>query len=341
VLNNKRRYIYIVFLAILMHLLVKYFAKIGSLGDSILIDSIVYLSLTFILWEGNRIIDQKLDLKISLIPKPAKRIIVQFSISTLYIASITFVCAIAFDYFFYRLSESARIEYIVFSVVIPLVGYAIIFSAEISSRFFLQMQASLLDVEKYKAESLQAHLQNLKNQINPHFLFNNLSVLSSLVYINQDKAVNFIQQLSKVYRYLLDSRSYSLIPLEKELDFINSYTYLLKIRFEEKLIINFDISAEALKLYIPPMALQILIENAIKHNEISSDKKLTLTIASQGDYLLVKNNLQPRSNTEPSSKTGLQNIKDRYSYLTEKEIIINQSKDYFNVLIPLLVENNL
>jgi two-component system LytT family sensor kinase len=338
-LNNKRRYLYILLLAALMHLLVKYFAKVDSLGNSFLLDTVVYLFLTFILWEGNRIIDQKLDLKISLIPKPIKRILVQFSLSTLYTTGVTFMCAVLFNLIYYKLSGDAQIEYILFSVIVPYMGYVIIFSAEISSRFFIQMQASLLDVEKYKAESLQAHLQNLKNQINPHFLFNNLSVLSSLVYINQDKAVNFIQQLSKVYRYLLDNRSYSLITLAKEIDFIHSYTYLLKIRFEEKLIIDFDIAPEAMRLYIPPMALQILIENAIKHNEISSDKNLVLTIASQGNYLMVKNNLQLRTNTEPSSKTGLQNIKDRYKYLTDEEIVIEQNKDYFRVLIPLLKDN--
>lgn len=238
-----------------MRLLVKYFAKVDSLGNSVLIDITVYFSLTLVLWEANRIIDQKLDTIFSLILKPTKRISAQYLLGVFTISCITFICAVVFNYFHYRLSGSAQSEYIVFSVVIPLVGYTIIFSAEISSRFFLQMQESLLDVEKYKAESLQAQLQNLKNQINPHFLFNNLSVLSSLVYINQDKAVLFIQQLSKVYRYLLDSKSYSLITLEKELDFINSYMYLLKIRFEDKLIIHLDISQEAKKYYVPPMAL--------------------------------------------------------------------------------------
>ena len=320
----------------MLHILIKYFAKVGNVGGNIVFDLIIYLTTTIIVWEGNRYIDKKLDHRISLIPKPARRIFIQFPLGAGFTILASFILAQVFNLFYYQLAPEPKREYIVFSVLIPFIGFVIIFTIEIGSRFFVQMRRSLIEVEKYKAESLQAQLQNLKNQINPHFLFNNLSVLSSLVYINQDKAVNFIHQLSKVYRYLLDNRSFALVSLDKELDFIHSYTYLLKIRFEDKLLIHFHIPPESMDLWLPPMALQILIENAIKHNEISSEKKLTIIITANQQELEIRNNLQLRINTEPSSKTGIQNIKDRYAYFTSKEIIIEATKNDFVVKIPLI-----
>jgi two-component system, LytTR family, sensor kinase len=336
-LNNKRRYLYILFIAIGMHILIKYFGKVGNVGGNMFFDFFIYIFMTMVVWEGNRFIDKKLDdFKISLIPKPTRRISLQFSLGAGFTIVAAFLVALLFNDLYYQLSGLTKLDYLLFSVVIPFVGFFIIFSIEIGSRFFIQMRKSLIDVEKYKAESLQAQLHNLKNQINPHFLFNNLSVLSSLVYTNQDKAVDFIQQLSKVYRYLLDNRSFALVSLDKELDFINSYTFLLKIRFDEKLTINFNIAPESLNLVLPPMTLQILIENAIKHNEISSEKKLTINITANQNQLEISNNLQARTNTEPSSKTGLQNIRDRYAYFTNREIQIEQDKNNFTVKIPLI-----
>jgi LytS/YehU family sensor histidine kinase len=176
----------------------------------------------------------------------------------------------------------------------------------------------------------------LKNQINPHFLFNNLSVLSSLVYQDQDKSVEFINQLSKVYRYLLDNQSSELVTVEKELVFIQSYIFLLHIRFDRNLHILTDIRKEDLGRFIPPMALQILIENAIKHNEASSEHPLSISVVSDGEQLIVTNNLQLRPQHEPSSQTGLQNIKDRYRFFTETPVAVLENELSFIVKIPLL-----
>jgi LytS/YehU family sensor histidine kinase len=195
---------------------------------------------------------------------------------------------------------------------------------------------SLVEIEKYRTENLQAQLQNLKNQLNPHFLFNNLSVLSSLVYIDQDKAVDFINQLSKVYRYLLDNRDTELVSLDTELNFIRSYTYLIKIRFDKNIIFNIDVPKEKLTLLLPPLALQMLIENAIKHNEISEELPLTVDLNIKDGKLEVSNNLQLRSTNEVSSKTGLQNIKDRYKFFTDELVEVYETKDRFIVKVPLL-----
>ena len=192
----------------------------------------------------------------------------------------------------------------------------LLLSIEISTQFFRHWKNSLVEIEKYRAESLQAQLQNLKNQINPHFLFTNMSVLSSLVYKDQDKAVEFINQLSKVYRYLLDNQNNELVTVEEELIFIRSYIFLLHIRFDQNLIIKTEVKKEDRAWLIPPMALQILIENAIKHNEASSEHPLAISIISEDEKLVVGNNLQLRPQHEPGSKTGLENIRARYKFFT-------------------------
>lgn len=207
---------------------------------------------------------------------------------------------------------------------------------EVSAQFFKNWKESLVEVEKYKTESTQAQLANLKEQVNPHFLFNNLSVLSSLVYKNQDKAVDFINQLSKVYRYSLDNKNNELVTLEDELIFLNSYIYLLSIRFESSLHFEININDSLKNKFIPPMCLQMLVENAIKHNEVSNEYPLTISIFSAQEKIIVSNKIQARNNVEHSSKTGLKNIQARYSYFTNDEVIIANDGHQFSVTLPLL-----
>jgi LytS/YehU family sensor histidine kinase len=163
-----------------------------------------------------------------------------------------------------------------------------------------------------------------------------MSVLSSLVYKDQDKAVDFINQLSKVYRYLLDSGSCELTTLEDEMQFLQSYTYLLNIRYSPNIHFEIAVSEDALKTHIPPMSVQLLIENAIKHNEISSAAPLTISIRSEEMWLIVENNLQLRSTVENGSGTGLKNIRSRYQYFTDSEPEVTATETHFHVKIPLL-----
>ena len=244
---------------------------------------------------------------------------------------------VAFNNFICIQTKEVKESFIKFPIIIgTLVTFAML-TIEISMQFFQKWKDSLIEVEKYKTESTQAQLQNLKNQINPHFLFNNMSVLSSLVYKDQDKAVDFINQLSKVYRYLLDNKDTELVSLKDELTFIKSYTYLLKIRFDSNINFDFAISSISENKLLPPMALQILIENAIKHNEISNEQPLTVTISSLNDEQLeVRNNIYLRSVSEPSNKSGLPNIIARYSFFTEKPIEIIDDSKTFIVKLPLL-----
>jgi sensor histidine kinase YesM len=194
-----------------------------------------------------------------------------------------------------------------------------------------------LEMEQYKNEATTARLQALRSQLNPHFLFNSLNTLSSLVHRDADAADDFIQQLAKVYRYVLEHSDHDLVPLHAELAFVESYVYLLRTRFKEGLCVEICIGEDLRDLRLPPMTLQVLIENAVKHNIISPKQPLTIAITSDGeDCLVVKNNLQERSEKDASSSVGLANITARYEYIAQKPLTVKRTSDEFSVTIPLL-----
>jgi sensor histidine kinase YesM len=325
-----------IFVGILISLLLKYITKVNQPAHNIFYDFIASILITILVWEGNLRIDHWMNKNFPWVIKPGKRILVHLPVSMFFSASVIYLSMLSYNTYVCNLPAITRDAFMKTSVIIGIMVSIILLSIEIGMQFFKNWRTSLVEVEKYKTESVQAQLQNLKNQINPHFLFNNLSVLSSLVYKDQDKAVDFINQLSKVYRYLLDNRNIELISLENELTFVKSYNYLLQIRFDKNILFNVHVDGEYLNKLIPPMALQMLIENAVKHNEISNEQALNINISVINHYLAISNNLQLRSNQELSSKTGLQNIKDRYKHFTDKEIEIIETNHSFTVKIPLL-----
>ncbi len=211
---------------------------------------------------------------------------------------------------------------------------AIIYFIVFYLNLLYEKQHALTEIEQLKKEKLEAQLDSLKQQISPHFLFNSLSTLRTMVTDESSKV--YINKLSNVYRYLLSLSDSNLTSLKEELDFIESYLHIVKERFEEAISVSISISPEVLELQIPPLALQLLIENAIKHNVISFEDPLKIEIFDEGNFLFVQNNYQPKSSVEKSTGKGLQNIKKRYEYLSEQEIEIEVKDDYFIVKLPLL-----
>jgi LytS/YehU family sensor histidine kinase len=195
---------------------------------------------------------------------------------------------------------------------------------------------SVVQLERSKKESAEFQFEMLKSQINPHFLFNSLNTLSSLIYEDKEKASDFIRKLSEVYRRVLDTRSKYLVSLQEELEFIDSYTYLLKIRFDQKLKLNIDIQEEYRERLIAPMTLQLLIENAVKHNIISDKKPLTVNVFVKDSTLAVTNNLQRKISEEKGSALGLKNIISRYALVTDQKVNFTETDQEFKVLVPLL-----
>ncbi len=204
--------------------------------------------------------------------------------------------------------------------------------------FFLRQQREAqLEAERFKKISVQAQFQSLKSQVNPHFLFNSLNVLSTLVHKDPDVASEFIEELAKVYRYVLQNFEKELIELETELTFIESYVYLLEKRFGSSLQIELNIPSKFRTYYVVPVAIQMLIENAIKHNISSRNRPLHIYVyIDANNHLVVKNNLQLKPEKETSTQIGLENISKRYQFVSSQGIVIQQDKDFFTILLPLL-----
>lgn len=196
-------------------------------------------------------------------------------------------------------------------------------------------QQSKLENERLKQENLQAKLSLLQEQVSPHFLFNSLGTLRSMV---EEKAPReFIQRLSDVYRYLLSNKTAELVALQAELDFTLAYLHILKERFENALITEIEVGNEAWHRKLPPVTLQLLIENAVKHNVVSEEMPLQIRIFTNGDdWLVVSNSLQPRKSVNDSLGSGLSNIRERYRLLAGLDISVVKTDRHFTVSIPLL-----
>ncbi|MBL7731932.1 MAG: histidine kinase [Chitinophagaceae bacterium] len=195
--------------------------------------------------------------------------------------------------------------------------------------------------EELRRSGEQARLQVIKSQINPHFLFNNLNVLSGMVIRNNPEANHFIEEFSKVYRYILSNQDKELVPLQSELEFIQPYLFLLQKRFDNSLQVSVNIADKYKHHHVVPAALQMLIENAIKHNIASRNKPLQIDIHTNGnDTLVITNNLQLRQSVEePSTRIGLQNIRKRYELISGRNVLVNKTDKTFEVTLPLLTLN--
>jgi two-component system LytT family sensor kinase len=212
----------------------------------------------------------------------------------------------------------------------------IINSIFILDYFIDEWRISIVKAERLEKEKTQVQFDNLKNQLNPHFLFNALTSLNSLIFENQGLASQFLQHLSKVYRYVLQNKDKNFVTLQTELDFIQNYVFLLNTRFETALTITFRIEGHSRDKAIVPVALQILIENALKHNIVDKGRPLSIRIETNDDYLVVSNNLQVRKLVETSNKQGLENLKSLYAFLTDKPVRINSDEAEFSVGVPLV-----
>ncbi len=203
--------------------------------------------------------------------------------------------------------------------------------------FFSKWKRQTIEMEQLRTQQLRSELSVLKNQISPHFLFNSLNTLVTLIHENQDQAAKFTEKLSEVYRYILQYKDRELVRLSSEIRFSNAFIYLLKMRFEEGLNIQVELNDAEKEKYIAPLTLQMLVENAVKHNVVSKSQPLTIQIYSEkGNTLLVKNNLQPKQAEGKSTYTGLENIKSRYALLTNREVDVIKTRDHFMVALPLV-----
>ncbi|WP_407704311.1 histidine kinase [Winogradskyella bathintestinalis] len=204
--------------------------------------------------------------------------------------------------------------------------------------FYNRYQKNKIKEQKVIAGTASAKFDALKNQLDPHFLFNSLNVLTSLIEENPENAQKFTTSLSKVYRYVLEQKSKELVTVDEELNFARTYMSLLKMRFEDSIIFEIPDKASNPESKVVPLSLQLLLENAVKHNMVTTTKPLHVKIYEDRDHLVVMNNLQPKQIVKKSSGVGLENIKQRYQLLSNKTVQINQREKDFAVAIPMLTK---
>ena len=219
---------------------------------------------------------------------------------------------------------------LVITLIVSLVFHAIFFYKALSEKKVVEQQIV--------AKTETAKYESLKSQIDPHFLFNSLNVLTSLISENPAQAEKFTTKLSKVYRYVLEQKNKDLIDLDEELKFAKAYMELLKMRFEDAVTFEIPEKASNSELKIVPLSLQLLLENTIKHNVVSAENPLTVVITEENGYLIITNNYNPKTTIEQGTKVGLKNIIDRYNLITLKKVSVEKQAEKFTVKLPLLTQ---
>lgn len=200
-----------------------------------------------------------------------------------------------------------------------------------------QWKEAVTEAERLQRINWESRYEGLKQQVNPHFLFNSINTLSSLITEDKAEAGRYVKEMSRVYRYLLRTNDDELVPLQTELQFISSYYHLLKTRFGNAIHLAVDVPQPYAQSLLPPLTLQMLVENAVKHNNVSKDAPLSIGIGCTGDgRLLVKNNLQPKQGFVDSTGIGLNNIREKYRLLGLPEVELQNAEQEFTVLIPLV-----
>ncbi|MCJ7933999.1 MAG: 2TM domain-containing protein [Chryseobacterium sp.] len=296
---------------------------------------------SFVLGGGNGMLNSFLNKRVPWSEATTKRAI----LSIVSIIIVNFVLVYFCNYINFVLIQKAVSTEEFFSEKYNFINWftinvALLISAFLHAKGFMEelKKTSRKEVVEQKliAKSANAQFESLKNQLDPHFLFNSLNVLSSLIDENPQQAQKFTASMSKIYRYVLEQKDKELVTVEDEIEFAKTYCDLLKTRFEDSVDFTFDVKKEDYREYVVPLSLQLLLENCIKHNFATSSKPLVIRVFSDGDMLCIENNLQVREQIKESSGIGLANIVQRYSLLTKRNVFIEKSDDYFKVKLPML-----
>ena len=245
------------------------------------------------------------------------------------------------DIYFFHMEESWG-DVTVFNPELTmslLLIYMMVFSFDTYYSSSIRISEDKLQLEKLKRENTLAQYLNLKSQIEPHFLFNSLSVLSSVIHSDANLASEFTIRLSRILRYMIEKNEHILVPLKDEISFVDNYFFLIQTRFQEGIIFKNKIDKGVISSsYIPPASLQMLIENAVKHNKFTKSNPLEITIENDKENLMVRNNLNIREDIEYSTKLGLDNLKERFKQFTSRPVEIEEAESMFTVSLPILTK---
>ena len=293
------------------------------------------IGIAAVIWQGNRYLHYTMRSYFDWHNKPLQKIIVLlFSISFFTIpASVLLLVG------WYKLFGDGIPDWNVIWQSSLIILVCVIFITHVYETVFLvkETESEMIRNEQLERAKAEAELEALKNQIDPHFIFNSLNTLSHLIEDKPVKAKQFNDNLADVYRYILQNKARDLVLLKEEMGFLQNYFALLKIRFESAVQMQVIVDEDKTDHYlIPPISLQILVENAIKHNEFSEKMPLTIEIKLANDELKISNPVRRKTLRKPSSKIGLQNLRERYRLITNKEIVVNEEENDFKVTLPVL-----
>lgn len=287
--------------------------------------------ISFLLWIGNRLLTRRLDRKLSWTRWGNYRFFTQLFAGLFYLLLL-----INSTYYAIKLPLTGTppsVPQLVVANVWGIVVFVPVFSIYFSLYFLRYWRKTELEMIRFQKESFRSQLDSLKNHLDPHFLFNNLNILAALIDKNKESSKEFIHKFAEVYRSILKSKAEDLILLSEEMKFIDSYIYLIKTRFEEN--IQFKVEVKDTDMMLPPLAIQMLVENAIKHNIITEKEPLVIEIRQIENQLVISNNIN-KSKNEETSGTGISNIRQRYAHFTDKPVEVSEENGKFEVRIPLL-----
>jgi len=288
------------------------------------------------IFQGLLWLDRHLDRRIPWFHYPRKRLFTELAITfpaSLALLSLNY--AFMFEFSSGTSNGLTSHQRFLYTYIIIMIVFAVAITVVIAANFFRNWRQSLLEVEQLKEEKMKSDYLALQNQLNPHFLFNNFNLLLSEIRRDKENAIRITEKLADVYRYVLESKSRETVSLCEELAFADAIIFLQKVRFGHHLEVHQQIDETLMEYRLPPLTVQILLENAWKHNVVSSAHPLQIRIQAGDGSLSISNNLQPRKSTY-STGLGLKNIKMRYSYLTQQKIAVKAENDLFTVTIPLL-----
>lgn len=298
--------------------------------------SFIYtILIAFIVWQGNRYLHFSIRSYFDWINRPVKKVITLLLVISFYTIPVSALLLIGW----YHLFADGKPDWQVVTTSSLIIMICVIFITHVYETVFLvkESESEILKNEQLERAKAEAELEALKNQIDPHFIFNSLNTLSHLIEEKPVAAKEFNDNLADVYRYILQNKARSLVLLREEISFLRDYFSLLKIRFEEAVHMDLDIDESNLDLFIiPPISLQLLMENAIKHNEFSDKHPLTIHIILKDEQLTVSNEVRKKELRKQSSRIGLNNLQERYKLTTGKEIIIEDKEILFTVHLPVL-----